>query len=251
MNILKTYTVRTARANTFNVYWTNSDIRPGGLLKVQIKPDIPDRMIAAELSAIQYLLEDKCVLGNTVISGQGIKLVISQGAIRKLHGKRSNKSHLAPYSNFLVTRFADCQIEVSKKVGWFTGCPVQLAEHLLITGPRRETLNLAGLGEVSISSHVLERFAERLLPDVDARRKITEAWKKLIRVASDPSLHEVARRNRNAPMRFTRPGHREGRYFLNRAHNLLLVVADRPHEGKRLVTIYPAANNFVAQPKAA
>lgn len=251
MHLLKTYVVATHVPDTFHVYWTNSLVRAGGLLKVRIEPDMADQQIAAELSAIQYLLEDKCVLGNTVISGQGIRLVVSQGAIRKLHGKRSNKSHLAPYSNFLVTRFAGCQIEVSKKEGWFTGCPVQLAEHLLITGPRRETVTISGLGEVAISLHVLERFAERLLPDVDTSRKITEAWKKLIRVASDPSVHEVARQNRNAPMRFTRPGHSEGRYFMNRAHNLLLVVADRPREGKRLVTIYPATNNFVAQPKAA
>lgn len=70
MNLLKTFTLPAARPDRFDVYWTNSDRRPGGLLEVRIRPDIPDRQIAAELSALQHLLEDKRVLGNTVSNGK-------------------------------------------------------------------------------------------------------------------------------------------------------------------------------------
>lgn len=251
MNQLRTSAIATGQPDTFNVYWSNSDFRPGGLLEVRIRPDIPGRQIAAELSAIRHLLEERQVLGSNVTTGQGIKLTVSQGAIRKLCAQRSDKAHLAPYANFLVTRFGGCQIEVSKKTDWFAGLPQDSAENLLINRPRRETLSIAGVGEVAVSSHALQRFAERILPDIDPDRRIPAAWKKLVRIVSDPSVHEVARCNRNAPLRFTKACHHEGRYFLNQTHNLVLVVTERPHEGKKLVTTYPATREFVALAEAA
>lgn len=88
--------------------------------------------------------------------------------------------------------------------------------------------------------------AQRLLPDADPERQINAAWTKLVRVASDPALAEVMRRNHNAPLRNARPGHCEGRYFLNKAHNLILVVTEQPYKGRTLVTTYPATKEFVA-----
>lgn len=246
MNLLKTFTLTAARPDMFDVYWTNSDHRPGGLLEVRIRPDIPDRQIAAELSAIQHLLEDKLVLGNTISNGKGIKLVVSQGAIRKLSLRRSDKSHLAPYANFLTTRFAGCTMEVCKKQDWFGDSPDTARLSLTVNGPRRETVTLGCLGEVAVSSHVLERLAQHLLPDAEPDQRINQAWKRLLRIASDPVVTEVTRRNRNAPLRHARPGHCEGRYFLNRMHNLIFVVTDQPYKGRTLVTTYPATKEFVA-----
>jgi hypothetical protein len=40
MNLLKTYTLTTERPDTFLVYWTNSIIRPKGVLRVQVLPQI-------------------------------------------------------------------------------------------------------------------------------------------------------------------------------------------------------------------
>lgn len=248
MNVLRTSTIATSHPDTFNVYWTNSDLRPGGLLEVRIRPDIPDRQIAAELSAIQHLLEDRHVLGNTVSNGKGLKLVVSQGAIRKLSRKRSDKSHLAPYANFLTTRFAGCEMEVSRKQDWHAGLPSSSAESLVVYGPRPETLTIMGLGEVAVSRHVLERLAQRLAPDAKPDQRINKVWSKLVRIASDPAVTEVIRRNRYAPLRHARPGHREGRYFLNATHNLIFVVTDQPDKGKTLVTTYPATKEFIAPP---
>ena len=59
MIILKTYTMPTPQAGVFLVYWTNSPVRPGGALKVHITNTIEDASIAAELAAMQYLLEEK------------------------------------------------------------------------------------------------------------------------------------------------------------------------------------------------
>jgi hypothetical protein len=196
MNILKTHTLPTAQADTFLVYWTNSLVRPGGLLKVRVNPKMEDAHIAAELAALQHLLEDKCVVGQNIAGNASTRLIVSLGAIKKLHRMGSEKAHLAPYANFLTTRFAGCQISVDKDTRWFDGLSTASAEDLLVGGPRRETVKVAGLGNVSVTQHVLQRFAGRFLPDTAKDKIAQSAWKKLVELASDPLVREVSRRRR-------------------------------------------------------
>lgn len=251
MHLLKTHTISTQQQDTFLVYWTNSLTRPGGLLKVRVKLNLEDRHIAAELAAMQHLLEDKCVIGKDVVGNASTKLVVSLGAIKKLQRRQSEKAHLAPYANFLRTRFAGCALEVNKDVRWFDGFQPKLAEDLLVGDPRRETINVAGLGEVTVTQHVLERFADRVLADTD-KNKITQmAWKKLAETASDPSVREVARHGIWTAANHARLGKQEGRYFLNEQRKLIMVVTDNPGEGKRMVTTYPASRQFHDLAKAA
>lgn len=249
MHLLKTHTLATAQADTFLVYWTNSLIRPGGVLKVRVSPPMQDANIAAELAALQYLLEDKAVLGDAVIGNAHTQLVVSLGAIKKLQRKGSDKSHLAPYANFLTTRFAGCKLSVDKDARWFEGFAPMSVDDLLVGAPRRETVHVAGLGEVSVTQHVLERFADRFLSD-NARDKVAQdkvaqtAWKKLTEVTSDPSIREVAREGLWAKAGYARQGRQEGRYFLNAKRNLVLVVTEDKYKGMQLVTTYPATGRF-------
>ena len=83
--------------------------------------------------------------------------MVSQGAIRKLSLRRSDKSHLAPYANFLTTRFAGCTMEVCKKQDWYGDLPDTARLSLTVNGPRREMVRIRNLGDVAVSSHVLER----------------------------------------------------------------------------------------------
>src|SRR3989339_230110 len=99
MNILKTYTVATQQPDTFLVYWTNSPIRPGGVLSVHVRQIVEDPQIAAELAAMQHLLEEKRVIGSNTVGNPNTRLTVSQGAIRKLQRRQSDKVHLAPYAN--------------------------------------------------------------------------------------------------------------------------------------------------------
>jgi hypothetical protein len=251
MNILKTHTLSTHQADTFLVYWTNSLVRPGGLLKVRINPTMEDAHIAAELAAMQHLLEEKCVVGNAVTGNANTRLIVSLGAIRKLHRMDSCKAHLAPYANFLTTRFAGCGLSVDKDTRWFDGLSPACAEDLLVGGPRRETVKVAGLGEVSVTQHVLDRFADRFLPDTGKDKIAQTAWKKLIDTASDPSVHEVARQRLSGAAKHAHYGQQEGRYFLNARRNLVLVVTNNPGEGMRLVTTYPVNKQFHELARAA
>lgn len=244
MNMLKVHTCPTAQADIFWVYWTNSLLRPKGLLKVRVSAPIADRQIAAELVAMQHLLEDKAVVGQNIVGNAGTHLIVSLGAIRKLHRSQSDKAHLAPYANFMTTRFAGCQVSVDKDGRWFDGYQPEVIEDLLVSGPRREKMLIKGLGEVSITQHVLERFADRVLadnaPDIIAQR----AWKRLYDLVTDRSVREVFRQSLWAGANHCQLGKQEGRYFLNPKRNLVMVVTDNPHEGKRLVTTYPATHHF-------
>jgi hypothetical protein len=244
MNILKTHTCPTGQADTFLVYWTNSLLRPKGVLKVRIRAKIEDRHIAAELAAMQHLLEDKEVIGQNVVGNAGTQLIVSLGAIRKLQRRQSDKDHLASYANFLTTRFAGCQLSVDKDSRWFDGFQFDGVEDLLVSGPRREKVLINGLGEVSVTQHVLERFADRVLADNTPDRTAQLAWKRLTDLASDQSVREVFRHSLWTGAKYCQQGKQEGRYFLNPKRNLVMVVTDNPREGKRLVTTYPATRQF-------
>lgn len=251
MHMLKTHTLATPQADTFLVYWTNSLVRPGGLLKVRVAAQMQDARIAAELAAIQHLLEDKGVIGNTVVGNANTQLIVSLGAIKKLQRMGSDKAHLAPYANFLTTRFAGCKLSVDKDARWFEGfTPVCVAD-LLVGAPRRETVKVAGLGEVSVTQHVLDRFADRFLSDTATDKVAQAAWKKLTEVACDPTLREVARQGIWTKAKYAHQGKQEGRYFLNARRNLVLVITEDKNKGMQLVTTYPATGQFHPLLKAA
>lgn len=251
MNFLKTHTVATSHPDIYLVHWTNSTTRFKGTLKVRVTAQIEDRHIAAELSAMRHLLEDKAVIGNNLVGNEGSHLICSLGAIRKLRNGDSDKSHLAPYANFLKTRFAGCPLAVEKRTDWFQDMEPETTEDLLVTGPHRETIVVNGLGDVAVTEHVLERFAGRYLQKQASIQTAQNAWKKLCETASHKSVREVTRNGLWASANHTKNGKQEGRYFLNPHKNLVLVVTDNLSEGKRLVTTYPATRHFQTLPKAA
>jgi hypothetical protein len=264
MNTLKTYVSPTSQPDSYLVYWTNNQLSPKGVIRVRLSAQIEDRAIAAELAAIQHLIEDKAVLGNTLIGCPSTKFIVCHGATRKLQRQQSDKVHLAPYAHFLTTRFAGCQISVDSDTRWLESynpeAEAGAIEDLLVSGPRRETINITGIGQVTVTQHVLERFAERGLrkPRIngaDQAKPTTKtnatAWKKLLELAADPTVREVTRHSLFAAANHSTPTKQEGRYFLNSHKRLILVVTDNPREGKRLVTTYPATAQFRDMPRAA
>ena len=246
MNILKTYTCPTPQPDTFLVYWTNTAMTPKGILRIRVTATIEDRSIVAELVALQHLLEEKCVIGTNLSGNAGIKLIVSSGAIRKLNLRKSDKVHLVPYANFLTTRFAGCRLSVEKDARWFDGFSQEIIEDHLVSGARRETIQVTGLGDVSVTQHVLDRFADRFLPETTPDKAAHTAWKKLVELAAEPSVCEVTRHSL-----WSGVNQKEGRYFLNTKRKLVLVVTDNPREGKRLVTTYPANGKFQVMQQAA
>lgn len=244
MHKLKMYTQPTTRGDTFDVRWTNTQMRPRGVIRVTVTAKIEDRHIAAELSALKHLLEDKEVLGNKPVSSSDVELIVSLGSIRKLKRRESVKAHLAPYANFLTTRFAGCQLSVDKDKRWFEGIEPEVVEHLLISGPQLERLTVTGVGEVSVTQHVLARYINRFLPQEVQKDVAHQAWKQLSKLAGDPSVKEVTRDSLWAGVNAMNHGRQEGRYFLNRKRNLVLIVASDRRGEQQLVTVYRANQQF-------
>lgn len=251
MNFLKAMTRPTELDDTFDIRWTNTIMRPRGVIRVKVSDQIEDRHIVAELSALKHLLEEKEVLGKNLAGGAKIKLIVSHGAIRKLQRNQSDKGHLVPYVNFLTTRFADCQITVDKDTSWFDGTPPETFDNLLVTGPQRETLMLKGFGEVAVTQHVIERYIDRFLPGEDQTKATNKAWRKLSLLTSDSSVREVSRKSLWAGVHAQDQGRQEGRYFLNRKHDLVMIVASDRRGQKQLVTVYRANYQFRELAKAA
>jgi hypothetical protein len=250
MHKLKIYTRPTNHGDTFDVHWTNTQMRPRGVIRVKVTARIEDRHIAAELSALKHLLENKEVLGNKRVGSSDVELVVSLGAIRKLQRRESDKAHLAPYANFLTTRFAGCQLSVDKDKRWFEGVEPEMVEYLLVSGPQRERLTVTGAGEVSVTQHALARYIDRFLPQ-ERKDVAHEAWKQLSKLAGDPSVQEVTRNGMWAGVNAMNHGRQEGRYFLNRKRNLVLIVASDRRGEQQLVTVYRANQQFRDIPKAA
>lgn len=250
MHIIKTHPQATDREDTFLVYWSNSEARPGGVLKVRVAPEMEDRHIAAELSAMQYLLEDKGVAGRHVVGNANTRLVFSFGAIRKLQRRQSDKAHLAPYASFLTTRFAGCPVSIDKDTQWFAGFEAE-PEELTILEPRLESVRMANVGEVCITRHAQERLAERLLEQAEQPSDPHQAWKHLCRVVSDPTIREIPLTGVWAAVKYVHEGRQPGRRYLSSRYKLILVVTDNPGEGKRLVTTYPANRPMPVMARAA
>lgn len=249
MNVLKVHTYPTEQPDVFMVRWTNSMVNPGGTIRVTVPHQIDDRHIVAELSAIQYLLEDREVLGENLAGKPTTQIIVSQGAIKKLMHGRSGKEHLATYANFLRTRFAGSRIEVDKDDRIFVGQAQNQVEDLVIGTPRPETITVNGIGEVQVTRHVLEKLAIRL-PGSE-NKEISSLWRKLKVIASDKAVREVTRDRRLfAGIAYSVKGKKEGRYFLNPKLDMVMVITSNTR-GRQLVTAYPANGKFSELRKAA
>lgn len=241
MNKLKVFTQATESPDIFKVYWSNNLIRPNGVVTTTVPGQIEDKMIIAELRALQYLLEERWVLGEHVTGNANTHLIVSLGAIRKLKQGRSGKGHLARYAEFLCTRFAGCEIEVDKDQRLFEVDPPEQTE-LLVTGPLPETIAIRRIGRVGITRHVMNRLAERM--KLEQPTDPGKIWKCLQRVAGDPAVREIGRRGGLfARVAYQHQGQDEGRYFLSPKQNMVLVVTDNAR-GRQLVTAYPASSKY-------
>ena len=237
MNELKLVTKPTKDPKVFDTYWMTGLEKKG---RVRTTVDIHDDCrIAAELSALQYLLEVKNVAGHDK-AGAGLRLWVTFGAITKLMKEESDKSYLSPYANFLRTRFIGAQIVVeNRKVGWADELCDRNLDELVVTKPSKTVIEIAGVGPAELSAHAVERYIERF------ERPAVRAWRDLIKLCKEAlparKKHQSARQKLN---------HRnESRYLL--ADNGVVLVVAAPHGPgmlPQLVTIETNEQNiFVAQ----
>lgn len=226
MNELRVVTKPTADPMVFDTYWTT-----GLLQKGRVRTTVSasqDCRIVAELSALQFLLEQKNVSGHNK-AGAGLRLWVTYGAITKLMKESSDKFYLSPYANFLRTRFLGAQIAVeNKKVSWADELCDRNFDELTVNEPRKTILEVAGVGQVELTAHAVERYVERF------ERPAVKAWRDLVRLCL--KAIPVKSRFQTAGKR---PVHRnEGQYL--KADDVVLVVAEPSVPGKlpQLVSVH-------------
>ena len=183
---LTLHTKATATPNQFETYWTTG--RKQGIIDVRIAAtEIQDAAIIAELSAMHFLLSHKEVCGCNR-AGNGLEISVTFGAIRKVAQNTSNKKHLFAHGRFLLTRYADATIAVSKNHDWIR---LQRADNrrepLVIGEPLPEVIQVNGIGKVGLSFHIIERMMERA-----NYATIAAAWRHLCRMLGGGRVLEVA-----------------------------------------------------------
>lgn len=157
MNKLTVIT-RPGEGNQFQVYWMTGLVKKG-IVNVSVPDSWRDRDIVAELAALQFLLEEKCVVGHDRC-GNKLFINVSFGAIKKLVRRDSDKVHLTRHSIFLTTRFAGATLVVKKADDWLEGCE-SVQDTVDASQPVPERIFLHGVGEVEVTGHAIDAFFER------------------------------------------------------------------------------------------
>lgn len=167
-----------------------------------------DRAALAELKALYHLLERKHVHGEKR-HGNGVRLCVSNGSIRKALSKsalkktmagKTDKAAIANAATFLATKYFEATVEVAR---WPEVTPKNVVpcEEVDALGSQfdRIAIDCPLLGEpVSLSRHAMHRYVARIdqkrdrldeadLSDV-ADARWTAAWRWFVRIFPNPSL---------------------------------------------------------------
>lgn len=140
-----------------------------GVIRVDCD-SISDLKAQSELVAIKYILFVKKISSNNIWGGNGIKLGVSSGVIKKLLNGKSNKTELYKYFGFISTNLVGVEIEVMKKLpnipeplkisnlGDFTQSPIDI-----ISSEIEIETNLVNnkFGKIRFTKHALDKYKER------------------------------------------------------------------------------------------
>lgn len=209
----------------FDVYWACGP-RTQGLVKVTMACETGSAQIAAELSAVQFLLESLEVCGRDR-AGNSLQITVSFGSIKKLAVGKSDREELALFALFLRTRFADAVIEVSKDETFISKAIAHNhVSRVTVDQPQLSTMKFPDGLIVGITHHALAAYQVRYQVPLAAN-----AWRALRAAISHPRTHlqEVT------PEELSRHGKTVTAYVTSEGLRLIVVHEDT---GARLMTCY-------------
>lgn len=231
-------TKATADPKVFDVFWSCGR-RAQGLVKTQVNCCDAGVDVAAELSALQYLLEDREVCGKDR-AGNSLHITCSFGAIRKLARGKSDKAALAPFALFLRTRFADAEIVTAKDDGFISPGKAQQHVHRLdVDTPRLSCVTLSDGLRVGVTHHAMAGYMTRYQNPVAAN-----AWRALRAAMSERGL-----RRQDPTADEAQPG-KAIRVYVTREGMRLIVAVDKSGDC-RLLTCYYSRRDSIGSMQAA
>lgn len=243
MMILSTYP-ELLDNNCVQIHW-KTGTKNGGVIKVEapiISENIP---LIAELCAIRHLLLRKNVLSCVPMSGKGISLHVSTGAIRKLMLGTSNKTQAIPYARFLYPRLDGIEIKTQRLT--LSDFPLSLATtnnesidivdsyfeqpYDLIEGP--------AIGKVMVTAHAVEQYVNRCSAEV-----IKSPWKSLVNRLMHKELVQIPLPEnvlKHKELKYGKNNHVEAWGHSTSMFAYLVVHGD--NNNRTLVTVYRRAGS--------
>ena len=215
MNDLHLITHPTEDPCVFDTYWMTGLLQRG-----RVRTRIPyytDGRTAAELAAAEHLLVNKHACGHNK-AGAGLRLYVSSIAIPELLQGEAPKGFLAPYANFLRTRF--CGAEVMFKDGPYSWADEHCEAHfdeIEVTAPPVTVIEVNGVGPVELTVHAVNQYIKRF------ERKPAKAWRESSTIAAEVLPARPTRRHFMSDVKHRRPG----QFLLEPKRGVVFVVAER------------------------
>ena len=230
MNDLRVVTQPTGDKKTFDTYWMTGLVQKGRIrTTIYVSDDCAK--VAAELAALQYLLETKNACGHDK-SGAGLRLRVSQEDILNLLSESSQLYYLSDYANFLRTRFLGAEVVVNTDdFAWADESCERQVDEISVYAPSKTIIDIAGIGPVELRSHAVYRYIQRF------GRPATKAWRDLIKLAKDAVQVSVPRKE----IHNLKHRHR-GMFYKSKETIFVVTEPEHPGELPRLVTVGMAAN---------
>jgi hypothetical protein len=158
-----------------------------GIVDVTLDFSHEESALLGELVALQHLLFERKVFSREIASGEGYKLVVSKGAIRKLALGKSNKKFATKFSAFLTNRMRGASIEVSQNNEFMA--TVEDCEPELIGGDRavyastHDEILTPAMGPVLVTQHAVDQYRARITSGTPKK-----PWASLVKRLSHPEL---------------------------------------------------------------
>ena len=225
MNELRVITLGTEDPKVFDTYWRTGLVQKGRVRTTVFVTDDCAK-VAAELSALQYLLESKNACGHDK-TGSGLRLFISQDEIMALLNQTSHMHYLSEYAAFLKTRFYGAEVAVSTAdISWADEMCDRQVDDISVYSPSVTRIEVAGIGPVELTAHAVFRYVQRF------GRPAGKAWRDLVKLAKEAvpitvqrkEIHNIKHRNR-------------GIYCQAKQVVLVITPPDHPGQLPRLVTV--------------
>jgi hypothetical protein len=211
-----------------------------------------DRAILAELAALHFLLEVRQVHGANRL-GNGLRLDVSSGAIRKAVAKGALKKndagttsrvHVAHFCQFLATKFFEATVEVVPPGKWSEMESRRESNEAITVETWPDASIVSALGKVVVRRHALNRFVERcMVPEEIAAGaslvdipdyRWTRAWRALEKIVPQADAVQVPPKE---AQRITRKYGADVHVLSHSSSQSVLILKKEPSGDYSLVTV--------------
>lgn len=188
--MLTTYSAQTS-PTTAVVHWRSSTIKCG-IIEVTLPYESLDVDIVGELVALQHLIVDKEIFGQSVLHGDGLEIEVSKGAIKKILTGKTTKKEIIKYASFIPFLLQGISLKTHKKCSKNDAFEGRISEKITVDIEKytntRILVSSPVIGGIEITSHSVNRYLERIR---DESGDVKFPLKSLVARLTNPDLRQV------------------------------------------------------------